>query len=40
MTRSELRNWVTGNQREILLFGLGLLAGWQFGRVAGRHEKR
>ena len=40
MTRTEFRNWIAANQRELLLAGLGLLAGWQFGRVAGRHERR
>jgi hypothetical protein len=40
MTRTGFRGWVTGNQQEILIFGLALLAGWQFGRVAGRHECR
>jgi hypothetical protein len=40
MTRTGFRGWVAGNQREILLVSLAMLAGWQFGRVAGRHEKR
>jgi hypothetical protein len=40
MTRTGFRNWVAANQREILLAGLILLAGWQFGRAAGRIEER
>lgn len=40
MTKAEVRDWVADNQRELLLAGLGFLAGFQFGRVAGRHERR
>lgn len=40
MSVGDLRRWVAGNQREIVLVGLSLLAGFQFGRVAGRLEER
>ena len=39
MTRREFRDWIAANQREIILYGLLFLAGFNFGRVAGRHER-
>ena len=40
MTGAGLRDWVARNQREIVLAGLLMLAGFQFGRAAGRIEER
>lgn len=40
MNAAALRRWVAGNQRDLVLVGLALLAGFQFGRVAGRLEER
>lgn len=31
--------WCKDNEKELALVILGLVAGLQFGRVAGRHEK-
>ena len=39
MNGAQYRNWITGHQREIVLYGLLFLAGFQFGRVSGRHER-
>jgi hypothetical protein len=38
-TRRKLRDWYDRNEREIVLAVLALISGFQFGRVAGRHEK-
>lgn len=40
MSYAEMRGWIARNQREILLASLLWLAGFQFGRVAGRIEQR
>lgn len=39
MNPRKIIEWAKDNERELALVVVGLLAGFQFGRVAGRREK-